>query len=89
MTRRRDQMLKDQGKLPPDHLAGTGPIPGTDNERPKAHQGTPRVRDFETDPFASSTPETSTSGRTKLTANPTSETSNSKSSKSFKLSKQS
>jgi hypothetical protein len=51
MTRRRDQMLKDQGKLPADHLVGTGPIPGTENERPKGHQGTPRVQAYETDSF--------------------------------------
>jgi hypothetical protein len=51
MTRRRDQILKDKGKLPPDHLAGTGTLPGTENERPKAHQGTPRVRAYETDTF--------------------------------------
>ncbi|KAJ2960504.1 hypothetical protein NQZ79_g4140 [Umbelopsis isabellina] len=63
MTRRRDQMLKDQGKLPADHLVGSGPIPGTENERPKAHQGTPRVQAFDTDSFDNARSNTMKSGK--------------------------
>ncbi|CAO3683572.1 unnamed protein product [Umbelopsis ramanniana] len=81
MTRRRDQMLKDQGKLPEDHLVGTGPIPGTDNERPKGHQGTPRIRAYETDPFEDQ--DRSSSGKQKLIGNDTSKRSSTAKSGSF------
>jgi len=81
MTRRRDQMLKDQGKLPEDHLVGTGPIPGTDNERPKGHQGTPRIRAYETDPFEDQ--DGSVSGKQKLIGNDTSKRSSTAKSGSF------
>jgi hypothetical protein len=82
MTRRRDQMLKDQGKLPEDHLVGTGPIPGTDNERPKGHQGTPRIRAYETDPFEDQD-RSSSSGKQKLIGNDTSKRSSTAKSGSF------
>ncbi|OZJ03955.1 hypothetical protein BZG36_02946 [Bifiguratus adelaidae] len=52
MTRHRDEILMKQGKLPPSHVPGTGPIPGTmvtdENgntraEYPSAHSGPPRI----------------------------------------------
>lgn len=81
MTRRRDQMLKDQGKLPEDHLVGTGPIPGTENERPKGHQGTPRIRAYETDPFEDQ--DRPASGKQKYIGNDTSRRSGTGKSGSF------
>lgn len=90
MTRRRDQMLKDQGKLPADHLVGSGPLPGTENERPKGHQGTPRVQAYDTDSFDNARSDTVKSGKSgKSSANnsrkvvqPMSESSTSKTFKS-------
>ncbi|RUS27928.1 hypothetical protein BC938DRAFT_482557 [Jimgerdemannia flammicorona] len=42
ITRRRDQILMERGDLPSDHVAGTGPVPGTDVP-PSAHSGPARV----------------------------------------------
>ncbi|KAH8549136.1 hypothetical protein BGW37DRAFT_522701 [Umbelopsis sp. PMI_123] len=48
MTRRRDELLMEQGKLPPSFEAGTGPIPGTSSERP-ALKDTPRVTAYDSE----------------------------------------
>jgi hypothetical protein len=46
MTRRRDELLMEQGKLPPTYEAGTGPIPGTESERP-ALSNEPRITAYD------------------------------------------
>lgn len=48
MTRRRDELLMEQGKLPPTFEPGTGPIPGTHSERP-ALGDTPRITAYDSE----------------------------------------
>ncbi|KAG2183614.1 hypothetical protein INT43_006622 [Umbelopsis isabellina] len=49
MTRRRDELLKEQGKLPPSYEAGTGPVPGTSSATPAFLADEPRITAYDSD----------------------------------------
>lgn len=49
MTRRRDELLKEQGKLPPSYEAGTGPVPGTQSATPAFLADEPRITAYDSD----------------------------------------
>lgn len=49
MTRRRDEILKEKGKLPPSYEAGTGPVPGTSSATPAFLSDEPRITAYDPD----------------------------------------
>jgi hypothetical protein len=49
MTRRRDELLKEQGQLPPTYEAGTGPVPGTQSATPAFLSDEARVTAYDSD----------------------------------------